>query len=103
MEHLVSCPLLLSPLLLPSAPAVCSCRQLLPSAPAVCSCRLLLPSAPALCSCRLPLLPPAPAACSFFGHYRRPSLRPPGQLVADFVRIPLYPLPFARVPRPYFP
>ena len=77
MEHLVSCPLLLS--------------------------QPLLPSAPALCSCRLPLLPPAPAACSFFGHYRRPSLRPPGQLMADFVRIPLYPLPFAPVPRPYFP
>src|SRR6266511_6366003 len=62
-EHLVSCPLLLSQPLLPSAPAVCSCRLLLPSAPAVFSCRLLLPSAPAVCSCRL-LLPSAPAACS---------------------------------------
>src|SRR6266498_2623 len=50
-------------LLLPSAPAVCSCRLLLPSAPAVCPCRLPLPYASPFCFCCLPL-PPAPAVCS---------------------------------------
>ena len=41
-------------LLLPPAPASCSCLLLLPPAPA--SCLLLLPPAPASCSCLLPPL-----------------------------------------------
>ncbi len=60
-------------------PTPATCR--LPSAPAVCPC-----------PCRLLLLRTLPSSFT----------TPPGQLMAGFVHIPLYPLPLASLPLSYF-